>query len=164
MGRTPGSMPRALVVYTASDGSTKTAAVAIADGISRAGRVSTTVTSVEALLPGRVDGADIVVLGSAASGRAAVQELRRLAELVPAFALERKMVSVFDAGPQGRHGSGARRLRKGLLEADPALHLAAPGISLAVDPRSHELPEPELERCRQFGEHLADIAAAAGSA
>ena len=158
-----GTVSRALVVYSTGAACTRVAAEAIADGITRAGRVSTVVASVHALQASRLDRSDIVVLGSEASDRAALAELRLLSALLPATALEAKMVSVFDAGPRGRCGHGARRLREGLRAADPALHLAAPGISLEVDPRSHELPEPELLRCRQFGEHLAGIAAAAGT-
>jgi flavodoxin len=157
-------MGKALVLYSARDVATRWAAEEIARGIAGAGRVVPTVVGFEELLPERVLASDIVVLGSPASARAALAEMRHLEEILPPGILDRKMVSVFDAGPIGRHGAGARMLRETLARDDPALHLAAPGISVAVDVARHELPEPELARCRQFGAHLAGIAAAHGSA
>jgi len=156
-------MAKALVVYSSEDVATRWAAEEIASGIARAGRVVTTVVGVEELMAERVQASDIVVLGTPASARAALREMRHLEEILPPGILDRKMVSVFDAGPVGRHGAGARTLRETLARDDPGLHLAAPGISVAVDNARHELPEPELARCRQFGEHLAGIAAAHGS-
>jgi flavorubredoxin len=162
MAGSTGWMARALVVYSGADGATRHAAEEIASGMSRAGGVTTLIASVEEVRAERIAASDIVVLGSPASAREAVRELRHLTEILPAGTLERKTVSIFDAGTTGHRGAGARKLREVLREVDPGLQLATPGISLVVDRARRELSEPELARCRQFGEHLAGVAAAAG--
>jgi flavorubredoxin len=157
-------MARALVVFNAAHRETRLAAEEIALGISRAARVVTMVSSLEDLSLEKLDAAGIVVLGSPASAREAAREVEGLSAAIAHGALDRKTVSVFDAGTTASHGAGARKLRESLLDADPALHLASPGISVVVRPSSDELPEAEVARCRQFGEHLAGIAVAVGSA
>jgi len=157
-------MARALGVFNASHRETRLAAEEIALGISRAGRVSTVVSSLEELSADKLQASGIVVLGSPASAREAAREVHELAALLGTGLLDRKTVSVFDAGPTARHGAGARKLRESLQDADPALHLASPGISVIVNGASGELPEEEVARCRQFGEHLAGIAVSLGSA
>jgi flavorubredoxin len=157
-------MARALVVFNSSHRETRLAAEEIALGISRGARVVTMVSSLEELSPEKVEASGIVVLGSPASAREAAREVHELAAVLAAGALDRKTVSVFDAGTTSRHGAGARKLRESLQDADPALHLASPGISVVVNRTNGELPESEVARCRQFGEHLAGIAFAVGSA
>jgi len=157
-------MARALVVFNSSHRETRLAAEEIAQGISRTARVVTMVSSLEDLSLEKLEGAGIVVLGSPASAREAAREVHELAGVIAAGALDRKTVSVFDAGRMAAHGAGAKKLRESLQDADPALHLASPGISVVVPRPSGELPESEVTRCRQFGEHLADVAAAVGSA
>lgn len=157
-------MSRALVVFDVSHRETRLAAEEIALGISRAGHVVTVVSSWEELSPEKIEASGIVVLGSPASARQAAHEIHELTTVLAAGALDRKTVSVFDAGPTARHGAGARQLRQSLQNADPALHLAAPGISVVIDRSARELPEEEVARCRQFGEHLAGLAIAIGSA
>jgi flavorubredoxin len=156
-------MAKALVVYSTDERATRRAAEEIARGIAGAGRVIPTVVGVEELLAERVQASDMIILGASASAKAAVREMRHLEEILPPGILDRKMVSVFDAGPADLHGAGARTLRRTLARDDPALHLVAPGISVTVDAARRELPEPELSRCRQFGEHLAGLVAARGS-
>jgi flavorubredoxin len=156
-------MANALVVFTSAHGETRRAAEAIASGLARTGRVRPILASAEDVLPETVRGSDVVVLGAWSSGREAAREARHLVGLLPAGMLDRKIVSVFDAGPGARHGAGARTLRQTLLEVDPGLHLAAPGISVPVGRAHGELPDPAIALCRQFGEHLAGIAAASGA-
>jgi flavorubredoxin len=157
-------MGKALVVFDPSHRETRRVAEEIAVGLSRAGRVVTVVTSWSELSAKKVETSGIVVLGSPASAREASREAHDLAALLVAGGLDRKTVSVFDAGPNARHGVGAKALRQSLQETDPALRFASPGISVVVRGARHELPEEEVVRCRQFGEHLAGIALAAGSA
>jgi len=152
------------VVFNSSHRETRLAAEEIALGISRAAHVVTVVTSLEDVSTAKVEASGIVVLGSPASAREAAREVHELASVLAAGALDRKTVSVFDAGTTARHGAGARKLRESLQDADPALHLASPGISVVINRSSGELPESEVARCRQFGEHLAGIAMAVGSA
>ncbi len=156
-------MARALVVFDPSHRETRRVAEEIAVGISRAGRVVTMVTRWDELSPEKVEASGIVVVGSAASAREAAKEAHDLAPLLIAGGIDRKTVSVFDAGPNSRHGIGVRALRESLQQTDPALHFAAPGISVVVRGTGRELPEAEVARCRLFGEHLAGIALAAGS-
>lgn len=156
-------MPRALVVFDAHHRATRLAAEEIARGITEAAPLTATISCVEELSAEKVAACRIVVLGCSGSAREAARELEQLSARVSPVALVRKTVSVFDAGVAGQHGPGARQLRASLLEAAPALHLAAPGISVAVVRRQSGLAEEEAVRCRQFGEHLAEIALAAGS-
>jgi flavorubredoxin len=157
-------MPRALVVFHAGHHETRLAAEEIALGISRAGRMVTVVSSFEELSTETVRASGLVVLGSPASAREAVREAHELAPMLASGALDRKTVSVFDAGLPALHGAGARKLRESLRESDPSLHLASPGISVVIDRSSGELPDEEVTRCRQFGEHLAGLAFAVGLA
>ena len=152
------------MVFNSSHRETRLAAEEIALGISRGARVVTVVSSLEELSAEKVEACGIVVLGSPASAREAAREVHELVAVLAAGALDRKTVSVFDAGTTSHHGAGARQLRESLQDADPALHLASPGISVVVNRSSGELPESEVARCRQFGEHLAGIAFAVGSA
>ena len=155
-------MAQALVVFDSSHHETRLAAEEIAVGISRTARVVAVVSSWKDLSAEKVEASGIVVLGSPASAREAAREVHELAAVLIAGALDRKTVSVFDAGTTSRYGAGARKLRESLQDADPALHLASPGISVVVNRSSGELPDSEVARCRQFGEHLAGIAAATG--
>jgi flavorubredoxin len=155
---------QALVVFNAADPVTRLAAEEIALGIARAGRITTFVSSLGRLSSERVAHSGIVVLGAPASAREAAREVHELEGLLAAGTLEHRTVSVFDVGPHSRHGAGVRRLRTSLQEADPGLHLAAPGISVLTDRVGETLPEPEAARCRQFGEHLAGLAVAEGTA
>jgi len=157
-------MSKALIVFNASHRGTRLAAEEIARGISREGRVATIVSSVEEVSAEKLEASGIVVLGSPASLRDATREVHELTSILPAGALDRKTVSVFDAGPGFRHGAGAQKLRDSLREVDPNLHLASPGISVVFDRHHGGLPEEEVSRCRQFGEHLAGLAFARGSA
>ncbi len=157
-------MVRAMVVFNAGDRATRLAAEEIALGIARAGRITTVVSSLGHLSPERVAACGIVVLGAPASAREADREVHALQSVLAAGALERRTVSVFDVGPSSRRGAGVRRLRASLQDADPSLHLSAPGISVLVGRVGRELPEPEVTRCRQFGEHLAGLAVAEGTA
>lgn len=156
-------MGRALVVFDASHRETRLAAEEIAFGISHAAGLVTVISSWKALSVEKVEASRIVVLGSPASARDAAREVQELAPVLVAGGIERKTVSVFDAGPSARHGVGARTLRQSLRTTDPGLRLASPGISVVLRGSRRELPEEEALRCRQFGEHLAGIAVAAGS-
>ena len=157
-------MPRALVVFNAHHLGTRWAAEEIARGITDAAPLLTVISSVEELSEEKVAASGIVVLGSSGSARDAAREVEQLSARCPPGSLLRKTVSVFDAAGPGQHGEGARQLRESLREVVPALHLAAPGISVDVGRRRRGLSEPEAARCRQFGEHLAEVARAAGSA
>jgi flavodoxin len=157
-------MSRALVVFNASHRETRRAAEEIAAGISRAGRVTPMLSSLEELSDEKVAASGIVVLGSPSSAREAAQEVHDLAHLLASGALARKTFSIFDAGPTARHGAGARKLRASLRETSPSLRLASPGISVVVNGASGEMAEPEATRCRQFGEHLVDLAESFGLA
>lgn len=156
-------MGKALVVFDPSHRETRLAAEEIAVGISRTAGLVTVVSSWEELSVEKVETSGIVVLGSPASARDAAREVQELAPVLVAGGIEHKTVSVFDAGPSARHGVGVRTLRESLRSTDPALRLASPGISVVLRGSRHELPEEEVVRCRQFGEHLAGIAVAAGS-
>ncbi len=155
-------MTRALVVFDPAHRETRRAAEAIAEGIARGGRIVPVLSSRAELSAEKLLGSGVVVLGSPASTREAVRELRGLAGLLRQGVLDRKVVSVFDAGPSRCHGGGVRALVDSLHRVDPALRLAAPGISVGVRGTTHELPEGEVVRCRRFGERLAELARAAG--
>lgn len=157
-------MAKALIVFNSAHRETRLAAEEIARGISREGVVATIVSSVEELSTAKLESSGIVVLGSPASVREATREAHDLTALLACGLLDRKTVSVFDAGPGDRHGAGAQKLRDSLLAVDPSLHLAAPGISVVTDRHTGGLPEREVSRCRQFGEHLAGLAVARGLA
>jgi flavorubredoxin len=156
-------MSNALVVYAAESAATRWAAEEIARGLAGAGRVVPTLVGAAALGAERVERSDLIVLGVPASARAARREVREMEGRLPRGLLDRKLVSLFDAGPPGQHGAGARTVRELLAEDDPALHLAAPGISVGVDGGLRGLPEAEQARCRQFGAYLAGIVAASGT-
>lgn len=159
----PGSgVTRALVVFDPAHWETRQAAEEIAQGMSRAGRIAPVVASGAEVSEEKVLASAIVVLGSPTSARGTARELRELPALFRAGLLDRKVISLFEAGPTGPHGAGARTMLRSLRVTNPALHLAAPGISVEVRGREHVLPETEVARCRQFGEHLAEVAGAAG--
>ena len=155
-------MTRALVVFDPAHWETRQAAEEIAQGISRAGRIAPVVAGGSDVSEEKVLASAIVVLGSPTSARGAARELRDLTALLRTGLLDRKVVSLFEAGPTGPHGAGARAVLRSLRVTNPALHLAAPGISVGVRGKEHELPEEEVARCRQFGERLAELAGAAG--
>jgi len=157
-------MTKALILYNRHHQETRLAAEEIARGLSGAGPVLAVVSSVEELSFRKVQGFGIVVLGSPASPREASREARELTAALPAGALDRKTVSVFDVGPAASHGEGAEKLREALRQSDPGFHFAAPGISVVLETRAHELSEEEVARCRQFGERLNGLATAAGAA
>lgn len=156
-------MTKALIVFNAHHAETRLAAEEIARGLAEAGPVVAVVSSVQELSAVKVRPFGIVVLGSPASAREATREARDLTTLLPAGALDRKTVSLFDVGPAARHGEGVRRLKEAFQAVDPSLHLASPGISVVLDRSSGELPDEEVARCRQFGEHLTGMAVASGS-
>jgi len=155
-------MERALVVFHAGYAETRRAADEIAQGLAEADRCRVVVTSPGELSAAKLAAAGIVVLGVPGSARAAQEEFEALAGEMQGGVLERKTVSLFDVGPAGHHGAGARRLRAILQDRDPSLHLAAPGISVSSVRGRAELPEPEANRCRRFGEHLVELALARG--
>jgi flavorubredoxin len=156
-------LTRALVVCDPGHWASRQAAEEIAQGISRNGRIAPVVASGSEVSEEKLRASAIVVLGSAASAREAAREVRGLTTLLRTGRLDRKVVSVFDAGPARLHGAGVRALVRTLQATDPALHLSAPGISVGTRGERHELPEEEVVRCRQFGEHLAELAGAVGT-
>jgi hypothetical protein len=121
------------------------------------------ISRVDELSPEKVRASGIVVLGCSGSAREAAREVEQRTARFPPTTLVRKSVSVFDAGAAGQHGPGARQMRESLLEVAPGLRFASPGISVAVPTHRADLPEEEVVRYRQFGEHPAEVARAAGS-
>jgi flavorubredoxin len=153
---------RALVVFDPAHWETRQAAEEIAQGISQAGRIAPVVAGGAEVSVEKILASAIVVVGSPSSARETARELRGLAALGRIGLLDRKVVSLFEAGPTHPHGAGVRAMLRSLRVTNPALHLASPGISVGIRGKGHELPEEEVVRCRQFGEHLAELAGAAG--
>jgi flavorubredoxin len=145
---------KVLVVYESKWGNTKMVAETIAEGITKAPGVETTINSLKDVKTQRLTEFDAILIGSPNHMGKATGGIRRFINQLSKLQLEGKYIAFFDTYLGGDYEKAVKKMERQATDKLSGLELVVPSLSIRVKGMQGPIADGELPKCKEFGANL----------
>lgn len=150
-------MVTVIVIYATKFGNTKLVAEKIAEGMSEAEGIETTVRDVKEVDFEEIIDYDAILIGSPAHFRGPVGGIKKLIDKLGKLDLKAKQAAVFDTYWWGKDFENAmKKMEARIREKVSGLKLITSDLSIRVDGIKGPVTNGEFHKCKDFGKKLAN--------